>query len=384
MKERIPRISISLFLLIALLPVPALGAEAAGGAPEVSAEAAVVAELETGRILYEKNPDKPMKAASTVKILTGLLALENLDPAREVIIRPEWTGQEGSSMYLRPGQVCTVSELLYGLLLVSGNDAAQALACTVAGSEEAFVALMNRRAAELGMEGSVFADASGLQAEGHRVTARDMAVLACAAMKNPDFRAIVSMRTAEAAGQTLRNHNKLLERYEGAVGVKTGYTRAAGRTLVSCAERDGLTLVCVTLNAPSDWEDHAALLDWGFAHYAHTEPGEQSWTVDVVSGLSGTVEAIPGEGELPLLPKEGWHWEVRLPGFVYAPGAAGETAGRLLCRSENGEVLAELPLVFARDVPLDPEIPLGFWEKLRWAWFFACRHAPNVPQTAFY
>jgi D-alanyl-D-alanine carboxypeptidase len=203
-------------------------------------------------------------------------------------------------------------------------------------------------------------------------------------MENELIRDVVSRKSAKAAGRTLRNHNKLLWLYEGAVGVKTGYTRAAGRTLVSCARREGLTLLCVTLNAPEDWKDHAALLDWGFAHYAHTEPGEQSWTVDVVSGLSGTVEAIPGEGELPLLPKEGWHWEVRLPGFVYAPVAAGETAGRLLCRSENGEVLAELPLVFARDVPLDPEIPLGFWEKLRWAWFFACRHAPNVPQTAFY
>ncbi len=382
MRKRIPRISLASLLLVSLL-LPAAAAEE-DAPPALSAEAAVLAELETGRVLFEKNGDKPMKAASTVKILTALAALETLDPGEKITILPEWTGAEGSSMYLRAGEELTAEELLCGLLLVSGNDAARALACAAAGSEEAFVQRMNEKARALGMKDSRFADASGLLAEGHQVTARDMAVLGRAAMENELIRDIVSRKSAKAAGRTLRNHNKLLWLYEGAVGVKTGYTKAAGRTLVSCARREGLTLLCVTLNAPEDWADHAALLDWGFAHYARTETGDQSWTLGVVSGLSETVEVIPGEGELPLLPKEGWHWEVRLPGFVYAPVAAGEAAGRLLCRSENGETLAELPLVFARDVPLDPEIPLDFWEKLRWAWFFACRHAPNVPQTAFY
>ena len=385
MKERIPRISISLFLLIALLPVPAMGAEAAGNdAPEVSAEAAVLAELETGRILYEKNPDRPMKAASTVKILTGLLALENLDPAREVTVRPEWTGQEGSSMYLRPGQVCTVAELLCGLLLVSGNDAALALACTVSGSEEAFVELMNRRASELGMADSVFADASGLKAEGHRVTARDMAALGCAAMKNPEFRAIVSARTAEAAGQALRNHNKLLDLYEGAIGVKTGYTKAAGRTLVSCAERQGLTLVCVTLNAPQDWKDHAALLDWGFGHFVSADPAALEWSLSVVSGMAPEVTVRPAPGGRLLLPKEGVRWEAELPRFVYAPVAAGEEAGALRCRDGEGNTLCSLPLLYGEDVAPDPAQKLGFWEKLRWAWLFACRHSAGYPQYVFY
>ncbi len=383
MKERIPRISISLFLLIALLPAPALGA-APGDAPEVSAEAAVVAELETGRILYEKEPDKPMKAASTVKILTGLLALENLDPAAEVAVRPEWTEQEGSSMYLRPGQVCTVAELLRGLLLVSGNDAALALACSVSGSEEAFVELMNRRASELGMADSVFADASGLKAEGHRVTARDMAVLGCAAMKNPDFRAIVSMRTAEAGGRTLRNHNKLLDRYEGAIGVKTGYTRAAGRTLVSCAERQGLTLLCVTLNAPRDWEDHAALLDWAFGRFASADPAQLEWRVPVISGMQPEVAVRPAQSGRVLLPKEGVRWEAALPRFVYAPVTAGEEAGTLLCRDGEGKVLCSIRLLYGEDVAPDPAQKLSFPEKLRWAWLFACRHSAGYPQYVFY
>ncbi len=383
MKERIPRISISLFLLIALLPVPALGT-AAEDAPEVSAQAAVVAELETGRILYEKNPDMPMKAASTVKILTGLLALENLDRTREVTIRPEWTGQEGSSMYLRPGQVCTVAELLCGLLLVSGNDAALALACTVSGSEEAFVELMNRRAQELGMAHSVFVDASGLKAEGHRVTARDMAALGCAAMKNPEFRAIVSMRTGEAGGQTLRNHNKLLDLYEGAVGVKTGYTKTAGRTLVSCAQRQGLTLVCVTLNAPRDWEDHAELLDWGFGHFVSADPSGMEWGLSVISGMAPEVTVRPAQGGRVLLPKEGVQWEAALPRFVYAPVISGEEAGTLQCRDGEGNILCSLPLLYAQDVAPDPAQKLGFWEKLRWAWLFACRHSAGYPQYVFY
>ena len=367
--------------MITLLPAPARAAEAA---PEIRAEAAVVAELETGRILFEKNGDKPMKAASTVKILTGLLALERLDPTAEITVQPEWTGQEGSSMYLRPGQRITVSELLYGLLLVSGNDAAMALACAAAGTEEAFVELMNARAAELGMGDSRFADCSGLRAEGHQVTARDMALLGCEAMKNPEFRAIVSTRTARAAGQTLQNHNKLLWRYEGALGVKTGYTKAAGRTLVSCAERDGLTLVCVTLNDPEDWADHAALLDWGFGQYVSLDPAEKYWSVSVVSGREPEAAVRPAVKSRLLLPREGVEWEAALPPFVYAPVEAGAAAGTLRCRDGEGRILYELPLCFAHDVPLDSAQKLSFWEKLRWAWLFACRHSAAYPQYVFY
>ncbi len=356
----------------------------ASEAPEISARAAVVAELETGRILYEKNAALPMKAASTVKILTGLLALENLDGAEEVTVRAEWTGREGSSMHLRPGQRLTVEELLRGLLLVSGNDAAAALACTVSGSEEAFTELMNRRASELGMTGSVFTDASGLGSEGHQVTAADMAVLARAAMKNESFRRLVSMKTAEAAGQTLRNHNKLLWRYEGAIGVKTGYTKAAGRTLVSCAEREGLTLLCVTLDDPRDWEDHAALLDWGFAQLEAVDTAAMEWKVEVVSGLRPEAAVRPDGGGTLALPREGIRWEAELPPFLYAPVAEGETVGRLRCRDAEGNLLCELPLCCAEGVELDEAQRLSFREKLRWAWLFACRHSAGYPQYVFY
>ena len=267
---------------------------------------------------------------------------------------------------------------------VSGNDAAKALACAVSGSEEAFAALMNARAAELGMKDSVFVDASGLGTEGHRVTARDMAVLACAAMKNEGFRAIVSQKTGEAAGQTLRNHNKLLWRYEGTVGVKTGYTKAAGRTLVSCAEREGLALVCVTLNAPGDWEDHEALLDWGFGQYVSLDPAEMRWSVPVVSCLMPEAAVRPAEGGRLLLPREGIRWEADLPRFVYAPAEGGAEAGRLRCLDGEGTVLCDLPLLFENGVPLDGAQKLSFWEKLRWAWFYACRHSAGYPQYVFY
>jgi len=361
--------------LALLLPLPARGS----AEPGISAEAAVVAELETGRILYEKNPDRPMKAASTVKILTALVVLEHLDPAMEVTVRPEWTGLEGSSMYLKPGEKCTVGDLLRGMLLVSGNDAALALACLTAGSPEAFADMMNRKASDLGMTGSRFVDPSGLRAEGHAVTARDMAKLTCAAMEDATFRAIVASRTAQAAGRTLQNHNKLLWRYEGAIGVKTGYTSAAGRTLVSCAQREELTLVCVTLNDPDDWADHAALLDWGFANYRRVGAGELRWSLEVVSGLAPGVEALP-QTESLLLPREGVRWEVRLPPFVYAPVAAGAVAGRLRCLDEDGRVLADVPLVYAFAVEQDPAQSLGFGEKLLRYWLLACRR--GLPETA--
>ena len=347
MRKRIPRYSIALLLILRLLP---LSAGAAEEAPEVSARAAVVAELETGRILFEKNPDLPMKAASTVKILTGLLALERLDMGEKITVRPEWTGLEGSSMYLRPGGEYTVSELLYGLLLVSGNDAAMTLACAVSGSEEAFVELMNQRAE---------------------------------AMKNALFRAIVSTKSAEVAGKTLQNHNKLLWRCEGAVGVKTGYTKAAGRTLVSCAERDGLALVCVTLDDPEDWADHEALLDWAFGLYTSADPGEMEWRLSVVSGLEPEVPVRPARGGRLLLPREA-RWEAELPPFVYAPVRAGERAGVLRCLDGEGVLLWEAPLVYGEDADLDPTQKLDFWEKLRWAWLFACRHSASYPQYVFY
>ena len=229
---------------------------------EVSATAAVLMDADMGQVLYEKNGDRQMLIASTTKIMTALVVLEHAAPDDVITVTPDHMA-EGSSMYLRAGETVRVEELLYGLLLCSGNDAALALT-ECAGGLVPFVALMNEKAAALGMAHTSFANPNGLDADGHYSTARDMAVLAAAAVENPTFRRICSSRSVTIGQRTMENHNRLLRQVEGCIGLKTGYTRAAGRTLVSCAERDGCRLVAVTLQDGNDWADHAALYDYGF------------------------------------------------------------------------------------------------------------------------
>lgn len=229
---------------------------------EVSATAAVLMDADMGQVLYEKNGDRQMLIASTTKIMTALVVLEHAAPDDVITVTPDHMA-EGSSMYLRAGEAVRVEELLYGLLLCSGNDAALALT-ECAGGLVPFVALMNEKAAALGMAHTSFANPNGLDADGHYSTARDMAVLAAAAVENPTFRRICSSRSVTIGQRTMENHNRLLRQVEGCVGLKTGYTRAAGRTLVSCTERDGCRLVAVTLQDGNDWADHAALYDYGF------------------------------------------------------------------------------------------------------------------------
>ena len=231
-------------------------------AVEVSAAAAVLMDADSGRLLYDKNGEKRMLIASTTKLMTALVALEQGGLQQEITV----TGghmAEGSSMYLRPGEKLTLETLLYGLLLSSGNDAALALT-ECAGGAAPFVERMNEKAAALGMRNSHFANPNGLDDEAHYSTAYDMALLGCAAVNEPTLRRMASTRTAVIGGRTLTNHNKLLSRLDGCVGLKTGYTKAAGRTLVSCAEKDGRRLVAVTLRDGDDWNDHEALYRWGF------------------------------------------------------------------------------------------------------------------------
>lgn len=229
---------------------------------EVSATAAVLMDADMGQVLYEKNGDRQMLIASTTKIMTALVVLEHAAPDDVITVTPDHMA-EGSSMYLKAGETVRVEELLYGLLLCSGNDAALALT-ECAGGLTPFVALMNEKAAALGMARTSFANPNGLDADGHYSTARDMAVLAAAAMENPMFRRICSSRSVTIGQRTMENHNRLLRQMEGCVGLKTGYTQAAGRTLVSCTEREGCRLVAVTLQDGNDWADHAALYDYGF------------------------------------------------------------------------------------------------------------------------
>lgn len=241
-----------------------------------SASCAILMDADTGQVLYEKDADRPMLIASTTKIMTALLAVETADLSQEVTVTPE-DMTEGSSMYLKVGEKLTMETLLYGLLLQSGNDAALAIAHTCGGSVEDFVAMMNRRAAELGMTGTSFANPNGLDDERHFSTARDMARLACCAMEDPTFRRLCSTRSVTVGGRTMSNHNRLLREVEGCIGLKTGFTKAAGRTLVSCAERNGHRLVAVTLCDGCDWNDHQALYDYGFSLLGE---GGDAWKSD--------------------------------------------------------------------------------------------------------
>ena len=253
MSAKVLRALLRLCLLLCIVP-------AVAEAVEVSATAAVLLDADTGQVLYEKNGDERMLIASTTKIMTALVVLEQAGLDDTITVTQAHMA-EGSSMYLKPGETVRVEELLYGLLLCSGNDAALALT-ECAGGAAPFVALMNEKAAALGMAHTSFAN--GLDAEGHYSTARDMAVLAAAAMDDPTFRRLCSSRCVTIGSRTMENHNRLLRQVEGCVGLKTGYTKAAGRTLVSCAERNGCRLIVVTLRDGDDWADHAALYEYGF------------------------------------------------------------------------------------------------------------------------
>lgn len=225
-------------LCFALLP------RAGAAEVTVSAQSAVLMEAESGRVLYAKDADTPRLIASTTKLMTALVALESGHSLEEdVTIPAEAAGVEGSSLYLKAGETVKLKTLLYGMLLHSGNDAATAVALTCACSLEAFAQKMNEKAQQLGMTNSHFTNPTGLDGEEHYSSAYDMALLARACLDVPELKEITATRSTTMEGRTFVNHNKLLWRYEGCVGMKTGYTQAAGRTLVSAAERDGMTLI---------------------------------------------------------------------------------------------------------------------------------------------
>ena len=346
-----------IFLFGLLLSVTAQAA----GAPSVSAQSALLMEAESGKVLFEKDADEAMLVASTTKILTALLTLEACDPETVVEVRPEWTNIEGSSMYLKAGQSLTVRELLYGLLLASGNDAAVALACVTAGSVEAFADRMNRRAEELGCENSHFVNPNGLDDPEHYSCARDLARITRAALEQELFCEIVGMRTAAVGEMSYRNHNRLLGMYDGVFGVKTGYTKAAGRSLVSCCRREDMTLICVTLNAPDDWNDHMSLYDWGFANWGVSDLTERMEASVPVEGGSCAAVAVAPEGPARLLMGSGETVTIgfELPRFVYAGVREGALAGWAVAYAD-GEERGRWPLYYSESVScVTEELSMG-------------------------
>ncbi len=343
----------------------------AQAAPSNSAQAAILIHADTGQVLFSKNADSRMLIASTTKIMTALVVLQHCSPDEQVKILPEYTSVEGSSMYLKAGETYTVRDLLYGMLLVSGNDAATALACHCGGSIAGFAQMMNDEAAQLGLCNSSFKNPHGLDADDHYSSAEDLAIITSAAMKIPLFAQIVGTKSYTLGEQTYINHNKLLWNCEGTLGVKTGYTTAAGRSLVSCAERDGLKLICVTLSDPDDWEDHKALYDWGFAAYAYKNvlPMGTLCELPVISGEKQAVGITAAETTRVLVEKAAkLDLKLELPEFVYAGVKAGDCAGRVFVLADS-TVVGEFPLSYTEDVGLADDAKLTPWERFRRTWY---------------
>lgn len=250
--------------------------------PEVSAQSCALIDAKSGAVLFEKNGSQQLPMASTTKIMTAKVILDNMPLEKTVTVPKEAAYVEGSSIYLQPEEKITVETLLYGLLLESGNDAAHALAVSCSGSIEEFASLMNKTASEMGLTHTSFANPHGLTADNHYTTANELAFITAEAMKNEKFKEIVSTKKLLAPsldGKLTRlflNHNKLLSLYNGAVGVKTGYTKAAGRCLVSAAERDGDLFIAVTLNDGNDWDDHTRMLDFAFENFDTVEIADKN------------------------------------------------------------------------------------------------------------
>ncbi len=286
-------------------------------------------DADTGAVLYEKDADARSLIASTTKIMTALVALEHCAMEQQVEIPPQATGIEGSSIYLKPGESLQVQTLLYGLMLHSGNDAAIALALLCAGSVEEFAALMNLKAQQLGMKHSHFVNPNGLDDEAHYSTARELAVLTRAALQNPDFAKIVATKQITLEGRTFTNHNRLLWCVKGALGVKTGFTKASGRILVSACEREGRRLIAVTIRDGNDWKDHTALYDEYFSKYIPQQvflAGDVVCTVPMLDG--GSVELLAAEPFSYTL-AAGEQVSVRLcnPRLVFRNGSQNTPAG---------------------------------------------------------
>lgn len=303
-----------------------------------SAKAAILIDAQTGNIIYSKNSNTQLPMASTTKIMTTLLTLESGDLDTEFIIDSEALLTEGSSMCLCEGDAVTKRELCYGMMLPSGNDAANAAALKLAGSYEDFALMMNRRADKIGMKNTNFVTPSGLHDSKHYSTAYDMALLTREALKNSDFREICKTKNLKLSSENwssdkyLSNSNKLLSRYEYCIGVKTGFTDEAGRCLVSAAEKDGIMLICVTLNDPNDWLDHTNLLNYGFdcTKKAEIENIKANFTVNAVGGELSEIKCSLAEApyctainsSLPDISEK-----IYLPKFVYAPIVKGDIVG---------------------------------------------------------
>lgn len=352
-----------------VLVLPIMGIRVNASAPATSAVSAVVIEAETGTVLYSKNMEEQRAMASTTKIMTAILTIEAGDLDREFTVDSYAIMVEGTSMGLREGDRVSRRDLLYGILLPSGNDAANAAAVSVSGSMSAFVKKMNAKAAALGLRNTHFVTPSGLDADGHYTTAYDLAMLAAYAMKNPIFREVVSCQYKRVEfgnppySRTLYNSNKMLKQYDGAIGIKTGFTDNARRCLVSAAQRDGVELIAVTLNDPNDWKDHSQMLDYGFTQVSAYEADTGCSAEVSVAGTGRTVGVYADKVTIALTPEQRQKLERRilLPRIVYNDVQKGDRLGSIEFVLD-GKTVKSVPL-YAADSVESEKSGLSLWSR---------------------
>lgn len=328
--------------LIFLIPINCYAADN-------SASSAIVMDADTNIVLYEKNAYENRSMASTTKIMTALLAVESGKLKNTVKVTDEMVAVEGSALGIKGGDTITLYDLIVGMMLTSGNDSANAVACFISGSVEQFAVLMNERAKQIGMDNTVFVTPSGLDEGDHHSNAYDMALLASEAVKNETFCEICSLKSADIviSGNkiTVYNHNKLLAMDDSFFGVKTGFTKKAGRCLVSSKEYNGNKLVCVTLNAPDDWNDHKALMSECEGRYT---PRQINGSVDINTvGSDKNSISCSYSAELYTINEV----EVKLyyyP-FVYAPVKKGDRVGTA-CVYHNNKIIERLPIEADEDL----------------------------------
>jgi len=326
-------------------------------AVSTSAKAAILINGDTGEIIYSHNHETRLPMASTTKIMTALLLCEKGDLNKEITVTAEMLRVEGSSMGLLAGDRVTLHDLLYGMMLASGNDAANVTAYTLGGTVDGFVKMMNDKASALGLKNTHFDTPSGLDGESHYTTAYDLALLARYAMQNEDFAQAAASKSARLNygnppyKRTLTNHNRLLKSFDGAVGVKTGFTKKSGRCLVTAAKRDGKFVIAVTLNDPNDWHDHTALLEYGLKKVKLTslQPENKTQKIAVVSGIRDSIEVNIPSATFSSLNNEKITAQINLPGFLYAPIKKGEKIGSVVYK-KGDTVIKETELLSEYDV----------------------------------
>lgn len=332
------------------------------GALDISAQSGILICADSGSVIWSKNETEPLPMASTTKIMTSLLALEHMEACgnKEIEITEEMVRVEGTSMGLKAGNIVNLEALVQGMLLCSGNDAANAAAIAVGGDVNNFIDLMNEKAKMIGMENTKFSTPSGLDKDNHHSTAKDMAILGAYAMENENFLKIASQKSMPvkflSPNKTVRlkNHNKLLRLYDGCIGVKTGFTKLAGRCLVSCAEKNGVRLICVTLNAPNDWDDHMSLYNFGFENTVLKKFCDVGFKISVPlkNSSEGNLECECGS-EFSAVFKKGDEIkitrQVEIPEVLEPPIERGQIIGKVVYYLD-GKIVGKNDILSSREV----------------------------------